>query len=120
MTRTIGLAERKTGTVTIAASASLSGALDLGARTPVGIILPSGWTTASLTFQGSVDGSTFFDLYNAAGVEVTVTNGQASRWYALDPSDFYGVRYLKIRSGSSGTPVNQTSQVTVTVVVASV
>lgn len=98
-------------TVTIADSASLSGAADLSSQsgTLVAIQTPSGWTSAVMTFQASFDGTTYGNLYNSAGAEVTTGSIAASTYVALDPADFAGVRYLKVRSGTSGTAVNQSS-----------
>lgn len=101
-------------TVTIASGASLSDAEHLGFALAggasraalVGIVMPDAWTAASLTFQASNDGVTFTNLYTASGTEVTVT-ADVSRWIALDPSDFAGIAWLKVRSGTAGTAVNQ-------------
>lgn len=115
----------RTQQVTIANGGSLSGAATGATRvgggatgiyeTLVGIIMPASWSAASLTFQASNDNSTFTNLYNAAGTEVTATVS-AARWVAIDPADFAGVAYLKVRSGTSGTPVNQGADRTITLV----
>jgi hypothetical protein len=99
----------------IANGASLSGAVALGAGAPVAIATPAAWTAANLTFQGSVDGTTFLNLYDDAGTEVTVT-AAVDRYIALSASLFAGCRFLKIRSGTAGTPVNQGAARTLTVV----
>lgn len=98
-------------TATIADSASLSGAVDLSSfsGTLVAIQTPSGWTSAVLTFQASYDGTTYANLYNSAGAEVTTGTIAASYYVALDPADFAGIRYLKVRSGTSGSATNQSS-----------
>lgn len=93
--------------VTIANGASLSGAIDCSEGRPARIVIPSAWTTANLTFQTSYDGTTYNDLYDAFGTEYTVTVGGASRGIILPLADFIGVRYLKVRSGTTGTPVTQ-------------
>ena len=59
---------------TIAAGAALSGPCALGALTLVGISMPAVWTAAPLTFQVSPDGGTTWqELYDGAGNEITVT-----------------------------------------------
>lgn len=98
---------------TIANGTSLSATVDIGGTTLAGIVMPAAWDAANLTFQASHDGTSFNNLYDALGGEKTVT-AAASRFIALDPADFAGVRYLKLRSGTSGTPVNQTVNRTVT------
>lgn len=94
---------------TIANGASLSGAVDLTNFVFAGLMMPAAWTAASITFQGSIDGTTYGDLYNTSGTEYTIAsaNAVASRFIAIDPRDFAGVRYVKVRSGSSAAAVNQ-------------
>lgn len=104
--------------VQIPANAALSDAIDLDGVTLVGIQMPSAWDAANLTFQVSVDGSTFANLYDQAGSEVTV-NASAGRYIVVDHLTFLGIRYLKVRSGTSAAPVNQTASRVLTVVVRS-
>jgi len=106
-------------TVTIAATASLSTAANLGIKTLVAISLPSNWTAASLSFQVSGDGGTTFqELWDGvAGTAVAVAAGAglASNFIAMSNDGIWsGVNCLKVRSGSSGTPVAQTNTVAVT------
>lgn len=93
--------------VLIANGASLSAAFEVGAGELVGIIVPSGWTAANLSFQASVDGTTFFNLYDNEGAEITavvpVTTGCFLAWAPNVKAPIY----LKIRSGTLGTPLNQ-------------
>lgn len=103
--RVVGMGQA-TFPATIANGQSLSDAIDLGERRAVRIVMPAGWTAAALTFQSSYDGTTFNDLYDESGNEVSYTVA-AGRSVRLPVGDWLGVRYLKIRSGSSGTPVNQ-------------
>ena len=92
---------------TIASGASLSGAIHLHNQRLFAIVMPSSWTAANLTFQGSHDGSTYFDVYNDAGTEVTVV-AAASRFIIIaSPVALLGLQRLKVRSGTSGSPVNQ-------------
>jgi hypothetical protein len=93
-------------TKTIASGQSLTGAINLDRNTLGAVGIPDPWTAADLTFQASMDGTTFFDMRNAAGVElqVPVTAGD---WISFDLEDFAAPLEIKIRSGTSGTPVNQ-------------
>lgn len=97
-------------TVTIASGASLSGAismhLDQNPQVPVALEMPATWTAAGLTFQASYDGVTYNNVYDDGGTELTLTVS-SSRHVTLEPRYFVGIRYLKVRSGTSGTPVNQ-------------
>lgn len=94
-------------TVTIANGASLSGALNIASRNFFGIIMPASWTSAALTFQGSFDGTTYYDLYDETGTEVSFTVSTSRYVIISTPAKFLGLKKLKIRSGTSGTPVNQ-------------
>jgi len=92
---------------TIAEGESLSSSVNLGGGlTLVGISMPAAWTAAPLTFQASRYGSTFIDVYDAAGVELQVA-AAANRYIVLDPALWVGVWYLKLRSGTSAAPVAQ-------------
>jgi hypothetical protein len=93
---------------TIAADASLSGAVHLNGRLPGGIRMPTAWNTAALTFQRSVDGANYSNVYDASGNEYTVQTS-ASCTPTLDPLYFWGANYIKVRSGTSGSAVNQTA-----------
>lgn len=91
--------------LTILSGQSLSDALDLKGRILTGVFLPAAWTAANLTFQASPDGGTYYDAWDQA-LEITVS-AAASRFVAIDAQLFLGVRFLKVRSGTSGTPVAQ-------------
>lgn len=92
--------------VTIANGAALSGAVNLTGHLLVGVIMPSAWSAANLTFQVSRDGVIYNDVYDSAGNEKTV-NAAASRHVMVDPITMAGAEYLKVRSGTTGAPVNQ-------------
>lgn len=95
-------------TFTIANGASLSSAVMIDEAMLVGIIMPGTWTAANLTLQaaGENDESTFNNVYDKDGTEVTIT-AAASRYITLEPAKFAGIKQLKIRSGTSGSAVNQ-------------
>ena len=103
-------------TATIANGVALAGAVELGGSALVGIQMPAAWTAANLTAQISVDGTTYQDMYDDEGNEVTIT-AAASRFIQLIPSEWAGVHYIKLRSGTTGTPVNQGAARTLTLVV---
>jgi hypothetical protein len=91
----------------IANGQSLSGALNLGGLRLFGIAMPAAWTAANLTFQMSPDGgTTWVNVYDANGSELAAT-AAASRYIAIDPANFASLSMIKVRSGTSGTPVNQ-------------
>lgn len=90
----------------IANGTAVSAALPMGATRICAIIVPATWTTANLTFQASDDGVTYYNVYDIFGSELTAT-AAASYYILLDPKLFACTRFLKIRSGTNGTPVNQ-------------
>ena len=104
--------------VTSPAPTTVSGSISNGASLSAGIairgalssvLLPSAWTTASITFQGSVDGgTTYADIYDA-GTERTIASANVvgGRLLALSLNEWIGFTHIKIRSGTSATPVNQ-------------
>lgn len=99
----------------IASGQSLSAAVDLEGYTLTAIQMPSAWTAADLTFQAdapAADAGTYQDVYAADDTEKTV-QAAASRFILLDPSEYIGIRRLKVRSGTTGTPVNQGGERTV-------
>ena len=78
--------------------------------------MPSSWTSANITFQASPDGVNFGNLFSYLGAEVTFV-AVPGQFLAVDPTLWRGARAIKVRSGTSGTPVAQTSQVTLQLVV---
>lgn len=93
-------------TATIQNGTSLSNAIDMEALTLVGIHMSALWTTANLTFQVSEDGVTYDNLYDRFGNEIVYSVTQA-RFITIPPSEWFGIRFVKIRSGTSSVPVNQ-------------
>lgn len=100
----------------IAAGESLSSTADLGGLRLAGIEMPTAWTAAGLTFQGAASNPAgLADLYDGSGVEVSLS-AAAGRFIQVDEERFAGIRWLKIRSGTSATPVNQTAERTLRLV----
>lgn len=98
-------------TATIADGAALSGAVDLRGTTLLGVMTPAAWTAAAITFDVSIDGTTYAPLYDSTGAEVTIPSASiataAGRAFALDPVWGVAWNYLKVRSGTAAAPVNQ-------------
>jgi hypothetical protein len=101
-----------------AGATGLSALVPLGKGVPVGILIPAGWLAGNLTFRAMVDDviANASDIYDASGNELTITVGGASRYIAIDPTYFVGFSSILIRSGTTGTPVNQTGAPTLTLV----
>ena len=90
----------------IANGTSLSNAIDVGGRTLSIIALPAAWTAAALTFEASFDGVNYFTLLDQTGTEVNLTV-DANYFLHLTLASWLGIRFLKVRSGTAGSPVNQ-------------
>lgn len=103
-------------TVTIPINTSIMAAgVDLQGCTPAAIEMPSAWDTASITIAASKTlGGTYVNVYDQFGTEVTIT-AAASRFIILSPADWWAFRYIKLRSGTAGTPVTQTAARTLTI-----
>jgi hypothetical protein len=104
---------------TIAAGQSLSGAVPLGAFTLVGIWMPPVWTAAGLTFQVSPDGgTTWLEYYDDGGdpIEITVGESQFVALVNVPNNVWRGVNLFKVRSGTSGSPVDQVAEAIVNLI----
>jgi len=109
----------RTVSITIASGASLSSAAHIGGALTK-IIMPATWTAANLTFQwAGYDGLTFQNLVDVLGAALSVTEpsgGFASVTVHLKPAEWLVLGQLKVRSGTSGTPVNQAAARTIQLV----
>jgi hypothetical protein len=83
-----------------------TGAATSASATLLAVQLPAAWTAAVLTLQASRDGAVWVDLYDRFGAEVTL-QAAASRRVLVEPSLVAGVEFLRVRSGTAATPVNQ-------------
>lgn len=109
---------RRGGSVTIANAASLSGAIETHFASRVLICVPT-IASAAITFQVSPDGTTFYDLWymdgNGSGHEVWV--GASTGGKAFEIPELAGWHSIKVRSGTSASPVNQSGGDTIQVLV---
>jgi hypothetical protein len=92
----------------ITSGQSLSAEVDIGAKTLHGIAMPAGWDAAAMTFQVSVDGGTTWLEMQSTSAAISYTVA-ANQYIAVDPAIWRGVNAVKVRSGTSGSPVNQTA-----------
>lgn len=100
---------------TIWAGASLSGPVSVGGQLLVGLSMPASWTAANLTFQISPDGVNWQEFYDGSGNEVIVQVA-ANLFVPLSLGMWKAVNMLTIRSGTVGSPVNQSAQAIINVV----
>jgi hypothetical protein len=109
-----------TRTVTITSGGTLASAVSIDGLAVVGIITPTAWTAAAITFDVSYDGVTYVPFWKDDG-EVDIPSAQistsAARFFALNPADWVGLNYVKVRSGIKGTEVAQGAARALTLVV---
>ena len=111
--------------VVIANGQSLSAAIDLGSKTLVGIQMPAAWTSpggayGQLSFQASFDGATFANVFDDNNFEFFLyAAAPGYTVFRAVPSTllWLGVRWLKVRAGLSGSPVNQDAERTIQLLV---
>lgn len=106
-----------TKTVTILTGATgLSNVIDLDGYTIFALEMPATWIAANITMQAcSTATGTFLDVYDDAGNEVTIV-AAASRFITVNTNmlNLAPLRFVKFRSGTSASPVNQTATRTIT------
>lgn len=106
----------RSNSVTIANGESLSGAVTMNPDWKLIAVMPaSTWDTAAMTFQISIDGTTFANVYNEA-TEYSLSSVVAAGYNRIDMLMFLGARAIKVRSGTAASATNQTSETTVTLV----
>ena len=94
------------GTVVIADGESLSDAFPVGGKRLVFIEVPA-ITSATLSFKVQImDDEDFQDFYDETGAEITVGSAFTGARTFLIPQ-LAGVRAVKVRSGTTGSPVTQ-------------
>lgn len=100
---------------TVRSGSCLSDPLDLRNKHAAGIIVNDPNLIGSVvSFQMSIDGVSFEDVYDFAGTEYTLPIRQG--YVPLRPSIFSGIVYLKIRIGSSVFPVFQSHNIEVNLI----
>ncbi len=101
--------DRIISTVSIANGESVSAAVDLEERSLLALIMPAAWTAAALTVEVSHDGTTWIGIvYDSLGVQANVIASPAvSTAYTLDALGLLPYRYMRLRSGTTASAVNQ-------------
>lgn len=77
----------------------------------IGVLVPTGWSAADMTFQVSHDRVSFFDLYGYDGSAVTEATSTVTANTAISlagiAEHIAPFQWARIRSGVAATPVNQ-------------
>jgi hypothetical protein len=96
--------------IEFAAGASISNAINLDGKNLVALIIPSAWTGSSITLQAchrlDVETPVWNDLRDMNGLEIVIpvaTNSQIQ----IEPAKLVGLKYMRVRNGTSASPVNQ-------------
>jgi hypothetical protein len=99
-------------TATIALSGYLSDALTTWGAHVTCIEMPTLWTTAVMTFQGSQDGVNYYNILNDDGDEFIAFVYPSARIYVAHRNLDYS-KYIKLRSGTHVNLVNQAAARTI-------
>ncbi len=102
-------------TATIAASGTLSNSINLGGKFLVGFLTDPNWTTAVITFEGSIDSTNFYEIQdNSDGLLAA-----ASLISPCDPDNYAMLTDIKVRSGTKASTVAQTDAVNIVLILRS-
>lgn len=101
-------------TATILTGAYKSDWIRITNRSLVRIVYPAGWTAAALTFDGSFDPENTpaanvaneVPLLDRYGAELSL-NVTAGRSASLDPVEYFGLNWVRLRSGTLAASVDQ-------------
>lgn len=104
---------RKAVTITVyGTSDNLSDYIYTNGWTLTEILIPSGWTTAAITFLKSTDNSTYYSYYDETGTEVSMASCVASTARRVKPEWFRGADWIRLRSGTVSGVTAQTTDKT--------
>lgn len=101
--------------ITIASGQNLSGAIDIEWAAGIGIELPAAWDGNTISFAVSSDIAGTYGPLKSGGAEYTESVVAGDR-ISIDISAMFPWRYIKIRSGTSSTPTNQTADRSIKIV----
>jgi len=94
---------------TIRAAESLSEPVDCSEGQLVRITMPPDWDKAAITFEFSTDGVFFNRMFGIDGYEVSIKEVVPGAGVIIPMDVGRAIAWLKIRSGTSGNPVEQTA-----------
>lgn len=94
----------------IPAAGSVSNSIDLEDYQFCGFQMPAGWTAANITILAATSRDGTYQPVYQYGIEVT-EHVIAGKYCAVEnPMAFATLKYIKIRSGTETTPVNQAAE----------
>lgn len=97
---------------TIPNGQALSNPIDLSDYALAALIMPAAWTAASITFAAcETQNGTYKPVYGDDGTEVTISSANVAADRVIVNKavleQLAGLRWVKVRSGTSGAPTNQ-------------
>lgn len=107
--------------LTIANGASASNTIPLHGYALTGLYIPANWTAACtyVIFQASVDGATWYPIYDVGGnlVKVKLAASPATTFVTLVGNDFASCKLIRVVSHNGTTAENQTADISTYAVV---
>lgn len=94
------MAKPMPSTVTVANGQTVSPMFQLGPYTLIGLIVPSTFDGAAITFQVSMDDSTYVPLCDPATGTARSITAAASKAFDIDPKWFLAWQYAKLVCGT--------------------
>lgn len=83
--------------IDVSEDSDLTGPIDTQDYSLIGIEIPAAWDAANITFEGSLDNSTFNTIKDQYGITYTVTVGGADEYIKIPFSDSWVFpRFLKV------------------------
>ncbi|MDR3564784.1 MAG: hypothetical protein P4N59_25595 [Negativicutes bacterium] len=110
--------QARTSEIVIPSGQALSPGINIEGYELLAIQMPAAWDAANISFRAaSTISGVYQDLYNDGGNEVAVA-AAANRCIAVAAAamSLAPLQFIQIRSGSAGTPVNQTASRTLTLI----
>lgn len=101
---------RSITTATIENGTSISSPIECSNSTMFGFIMPAAWTTAALNLEASTDGTTWVTagLFDSAGGAVSSWAAPtAAAGYTVDIVNMLPWKFVRFRSGTAASAVNQ-------------
>ena len=100
---------KRPSVLTIPSGTSVSGVLDTGRDSILGIVMPSSWTSADLTFEVSYDNITWVGMvYDETSSQCnSISSPAPSSAHTVSLSGLLPYRYVRLRSGTTSSPVVQ-------------
>lgn len=102
-------------TCTIPASNNLSNIIACGGLRLSGILMPSTWTQAVLTFKGGISNTDMRPLYDSFGNYYGL-HVPPNGFVLLDREDMISVPFIQLCSGTFSAAVNQTAAAPITLI----